>query len=65
MDEFPNPFARKRNLIVEAIETHLANELTTCSTRGLTLTPRTLSDNVQRRPYAGKKSHRTHARVWI
>jgi hypothetical protein len=33
--------------------------------RGLNVVNRQLSDDVQPRPYAGKKSRRTHARTWV
>jgi hypothetical protein len=57
----------RRGWLREAIDRHLEREdrrVIGHDTRGLTVRHLELSDDVRPRPYAGKKSRRTHARVW-
>lgn len=58
-------FERRHNLMQEKVDAILADRAGLRRERGLSVTHRTLSDHVVPRPYAGKKSRRTHARTWV
>jgi hypothetical protein len=52
---------RRSTLVQDAIE---ATQPLSRQRRPLTATPLRLTDDVQPRPHAGRKSRRTHARRW-